>query len=135
MKMLKTAAAAAMGAATALGAGVLVATAPAQAIPDGTYWCWAHLVPNSQECPEVAPWGSRWVPCPSDALYFVLDDPSKCVGNIRMGYSTFNCWGREMQLGKICPPAAPKDWEWKFCPGPGAPVPQTWTLDGICPLS
>ncbi|MBS9535142.1 hypothetical protein KIH27_16265 [Mycobacterium sp. M1] len=130
MKLVNTAAAVTLGVATTLGAGVLVRAAPAEALPPGTYFCWSHLVPNTQQCPPVPPWGDRWVACPSETLYFVLDDVNKCIGNISAADTyTFNCWGRNMVLGKICPPVAPPPDNWRPCPNlPG----NVWTLDGDC---
>ena len=75
MKTLNIAAATVLGIGVGLGAGVLVKAPEAQAgLPPGTYWCWSHLVPNYQKCPDIPPWGSRWKACGSNPVLFVLDD-------------------------------------------------------------
>lgn len=134
MKLLNTTAAAILGVAAALSAGVLTRAAPAEALPPGTYFCHTHLVPVQQQCPAAPPAPDRWVACPSETLYFVLDDPGKCRGNLPRNRFpdeayTMNCWGRNIYLGKICPQYQPQTYEWQKCwNAPG----DIWTLDGDC---
>ncbi len=117
MKWLNTVTAAVTGGIAALGAGVLLGAPAAQAkLPPGTHWCWSHLVPQAQQCPAVPPWGSRWTECPEGL--FVLDDNTQFCGTT--GYDpndlyTFDCWGHELILGKVCPPVRPAESDFTPC--------------------
>ncbi|MCB0929501.1 MAG: hypothetical protein U0R77_12270 [Mycolicibacterium insubricum] len=105
MKTLNIAAATVLGIGVGLGAGVLVKAPEAQAgLPPGTYWCWSHLVPNYQKCPDIPPWGSRWKACGSNPVLFVLYDT-------------------------MCPAVPPGPDNWLPCPNLDHDV---YTLDGDC---
>jgi hypothetical protein len=130
MKTLNIAAATVLGIGVGRGAGVGVKAPEAQAgLPPGTYWCWSHLVPNYQKCPDIPPWGSRWKACGSNPVLFVLDDTMCPAPPDPNQVYTFNCWGKEMKLGKICPAVPPGPDNWLPCPNLGHDV---YTLDGDC---
>lgn len=120
MKLLNTVAAAVTGCVAALGVGVLLGTPAAHAdLPPGTYWCHAHLVPVAQSCPAVPPWGTRWTECPgSRGGLFTLDNNTAACSSARYDPDrmyTFDCWGHNLILGKVCPPVRPADSDFTPC--------------------
>ncbi|ODR11747.1 hypothetical protein BHQ15_00675 [Mycolicibacillus koreensis] len=126
--------AAVTGGIAALGAGVLLGAPAAQAgLPPGTYFCWAHLVPKAQSCPPVPPWGTRWTPCPnSKGLLFTLDGSTE--GCAESAYDpdriySFDCWGHNLILGKVCPATQPPEEVFTQCWVFGPP---TYGIYGDC---